>query len=59
MSFITKIEREYPDLTLLHLEDGRVIGIDRESVVVYKDINDVYEGLTMEDRPSLTIYKEE
>ena len=59
MSFITKIEREYPDLTLLHLEDGRVIGIDSESVVVYKDINDVFEVLTMEDRPTLSIYKGE
>ena len=56
--FITKIQREFPDLTLLHLEDGRVIGIDSESVVVYKDINDVFEGETM-DRPSLTLYREE
>ena len=56
--FITKIQREFPDLTLLHLEDGRVIGIDSESVVVYKDINDVFEGVTM-DRPSLTLYKGE
>ena len=58
MSFVTKIQREFPDLTLLHLEDGRVIGVDSESVVVYKDINDVFEGVTM-DRPSLTLYKGE
>jgi hypothetical protein len=58
MSFITKIEKEFPDFTLLHLEDGRVIGITSESVVVYKDINDVFEGVTM-DRPTLTLYKEE
>jgi len=56
--FVTKIWKEYPDLTLLLLEDGRVIGVDSESVVVYKDINDVFEGVTM-DRPSLTLYKEE
>ena len=58
MSFITKIEKEYPDFTLLHLEDGRVIGITSECVVVYKDFNDVYEGVTM-DRPTLTLYKGE
>jgi hypothetical protein len=56
--FVTKIWKEYPDLTLLLLEDGRVIGVDGESVVVYKDINDVFEGVTM-DRPTLTLYKGE
>jgi hypothetical protein len=56
--FVTKIWKEYPDLTLLLLEDGRVIGVDSESVVVYKDINDVFEGVTM-DRPTLTLYKGE
>ena len=58
MSFITKIEKEYPDFTLLHLEDGRVIGITQECVVLYENIDDVYEGET-KDRPTLNLYKEE
>jgi predicted GH43/DUF377 family glycosyl hydrolase len=56
MSFITKIEKEFPDLTLIHLEDGRVVGINSECIVVYTSIDDVYEGET-KDRPTLTLYK--
>ena len=56
MSFITKIEKEFPDVTFLHLFDGRIIGIDSESIVVYENIDDVYEGET-KDRPTLTLYK--
>ena len=44
MSFITKIAQEYPDFYVIHLEDGRVIGITQECVVVYENIDDVYEG---------------
>jgi hypothetical protein len=54
MSFITKIEQEYPDFYVLHLEDGRVIGITQECVVVYENIDDVYEGET-KDRPTLNL----
>jgi hypothetical protein len=56
MSFVTKIEKEFPDVTFLHLVDGRIIGIDSESIVVYASIDDVYEGET-KDRPTLTLYK--
>jgi hypothetical protein len=56
MSFITKIEKEFPDFTLLHLQDGRVVGITEECIVVYENIDDVYEGET-KDRPTITLYK--
>lgn len=56
MSFVTKIEKEFPDLTLVHLNDGRVVGINSECIVVYASIDDVYEGETM-DRPSITLNK--
>ena len=56
MSFVTKIEKEFPDLTLVHLNDGRVVGINSGCIVVYASIDDVYEGETM-DRPSITLNK--
>lgn len=56
MSFVTKIEKEFPDLTLVHLNDGRVVGINSECIVVYASIDDVYEGETI-DRPSITLNK--
>jgi len=57
MSFVTKIQREFPDLTLLYLQDGRVIGVDNESIVIYENIEEVWDGKT-KDRPTLTLYKE-
>lgn len=56
MSFVTKIQREFPDLTLLYLQDGRVVGIDNESIVIYENIEEVWDGET-KDRPTLTLYK--
>ena len=58
MSFITKIEQEYPDFYVIHLEDGRVIGITQECVVVYENIDDVFEG-GLKDRPTINLIKEE
>ena len=57
MSFITKIEQEYPDFYVIHLEDGRVIGITPECVVVYENIDDVFEG-GLKDRPTINLIKE-
>ena len=57
MSFITKIEKEFPDFTLLHLEDGRVVGITNECIVVYDNIDDVWEGET-KNRPTITLHKD-
>ena len=57
MSFVTKIQREFPDLTLLYLQDGRVVGVDNESIVIYESIEEVWDGET-KDRPTLTLYKE-
>jgi len=51
---IEKIEFEFPDLHLIHLKDGRVIGLNDECVVLYKSIDDVYEGAT-EDRPTINL----
>lgn len=58
MSFITKIEQEYPDFYVLHMEDGRVIGITTDCIVVYENIDDVFEG-GLKDRPTISLIKEE
>lgn len=58
MSFITKIEQEYPDFYILHMEDGRVIGITTDCIVVYENIDDVFEG-GLKDRPTISLIKEE
>jgi len=58
MSFITKIEQEYPDFYVLHMEDGRVIGITTDCIVVYENIDDVFEG-GLKDRPTINLIKEE
>ena len=57
MSFITKIEQEYPDFYILHMEDGRVIGITTDCIVVYENIDDVFEG-GLKDRPTISLIKE-
>jgi hypothetical protein len=51
---IDKIEQEFPDLTLVHLKDGRVIGINSECVVLYANIDDFWEGETT-DRPTINL----
>jgi hypothetical protein len=53
---VEKIEFEYPDLHLVHLTDGRVIGINNECIVLYSDIDDVYEG-GLKDRPTINLTK--
>lgn len=58
MSFITKIEQEYPDFYVLHMGDGRVIGITSDCIVVYENIDDVFEG-GLKDRPTINLIKEE
>lgn len=58
MSFITKIEQEYPDFYILHMEDGRVIGITSDCIVVYENIDDVWEG-EYKSRPTISLIKEE
>lgn len=58
MSFITKIEQEYPVLHVQHIEDGRVIGITTDCIVVYENIDDVFEG-GLKDRPTINLIKEE
>ena len=57
MSFITKIEQEYPDFYILHMEDGRVIGVTTDCIVVYENIDDVFEG-GLKDRPTINLIKE-
>jgi len=54
---IDKIEQAFPDLTLVHLTDGRVIGINAECVVLYSDIDDVFEG-GLKDRPTINLMGE-
>lgn len=52
---IDKIEQEFPDLTLVHLKDGRVIGINSECVVLYASIDDFWEGNCLQDRPTIDL----
>jgi hypothetical protein len=54
MTFIVKIEKEFQDLTLLHLKDGRVIGINAECIVVYENEDDLWEGET-KTRPTIQL----
>jgi hypothetical protein len=58
MSFITKIEQEYPEFYVLHMDDGRVIGITSDCIIVYENIDDVYEG-GLKNRPTISLIKEE
>lgn len=51
---IEKIEFEYPDFHIVHLKDGRVIGITGECIVLYSSIDDVWEGDTV-DRPTINL----
>jgi len=51
---IVKIEKEFPDLTLLHLSDGRVIGVNSECIVVYENEDDLWDGGT-KDRPTIQL----
>jgi hypothetical protein len=52
------MEHEYPDFHILHIADGRVIGITRDCIVVYESIDDVYEG-GLKDRPMIDLIQEE
>jgi hypothetical protein len=54
---IESIEFEYPDLHLVHLKDGRVIGINTECIVLYSSIDDVWEGDCHTDRPTIQLHK--
>lgn len=55
--FIAKIEFEYPDLHLVHLKDGRVIGINQECIVLYESIDAFWECATNE-LPTINLQKE-
>lgn len=46
--FIDHIEFQYPDLHLVHLKDGRVLGINKECVVLYASEDAFYECATNE-----------
>jgi len=46
--FIQKIEFEYPDVHLVHLKDGRVVGINSECIVLYANEEAFYECDTNE-----------
>ncbi len=58
MSFITKVEMEFPDLHVIWLADGRVIGVNEECIVLYENIDDLFEGCT-KDRPTINLYRED
>jgi hypothetical protein len=46
--FIDHIEFQYPDLHLIHLKDGRVVGINKECIVLYESEDAFHECATNE-----------
>jgi hypothetical protein len=50
--FIEKIEFEYPDVHLIHLTDGRVVGISKDCIVLYENIDAFYDCAT-NDLPTI------
>lgn len=54
---IDRIEFEYPDIHLIHLKDGRVVGINKECIVLYESIDAFWECAT-NDLPIINLQKE-
>lgn len=52
--FIDHIEFQYPSLHLLHLKDGRILGINKECVVLYASEDSFYECAT-NDLPTIQL----
>jgi hypothetical protein len=48
LGFISKIEEVFPALHLIHLKDGRVVGINSECIVLYANEEAFYECATNE-----------
>ena len=40
---IDEITYEYPGVHLIHLKDGRIIGINDEFICLYKDMDQFYD----------------
>lgn len=55
---ISEITYEYPDVHVIHLKDGRIIGINSESICLYKDFDEFYNCGT-NDIPTISLSKEE
>jgi len=51
---IVEITFEYPDVHLIHLKDGRIIGINSEYVCLYKDFDEFYDCGT-HDIPTINL----
>ena len=51
---VTNITSEYPDVDLLTIADGRVIGISSDCVVLYANM-DAYYACDHSDNPSITL----
>jgi len=54
---IKELTYEYPNIHLIHLNDGRVIGINSECICLYKDMDDFYECGTNEI-PTINLLKD-
>jgi len=54
---IKEITYEYPNLHLIHLKDGRIIGIDNDFICLYKDFDEFYDCGT-NDIPTISLSKE-
>ena len=51
---IKEITYEYPDVHLIHLKDGRIIGINEECICLYKDFDQFYE-CGIDDIPTILL----
>jgi hypothetical protein len=50
---IIEITFEYPDVHLIHLKDGRIIGINDEFICLYKDMDQFY--FSTENIPTINL----
>lgn len=57
MSNIQKIDFVYPDVDLIHLKDGRIVGISTDCIVLYASI-EAFEECATNDLPTINLSKE-
>jgi len=50
---IQEINYEYPGIHLIHLKDGRIIGINDDFICLYKDMDQFY--FSTEEIPTINL----
>lgn len=56
IGMIEQMSYEYPGVHLIHLKDGRIIGISEECVCLYKNLEEFYDCGT-HDIPTISLLK--